>query len=338
MLDDPAPQQKIRMSREERIRRIVGYLLIAVLSLITLYGVYRPLGPPGIDPGWQWAVNQARDAGLIFGRDIVFTYGPLAYLMAPLDVSSNLLLANGFFLTVQVLFAVSLAVLFRRDPRLLPIAAFAVLFVIAHHQGLAVEGFFLLVVGLLSLLSVFTDHRIPLAIAATLAAILLLVKMSLGVASLVILAAALLIARVLFHRSYRLALGLVPFPAVLIVLGFLLFDRPGTFFTWLRLSAQVVSGYSVANSITNAVSNAGLQVAVGVITVGVWIGLPIVLRHDKNLLAYNLLFAPVVLIQFRLAFVRQDFHQIQFIPFMLALIAISVLFTHDRKFIGAHVA
>ena len=45
----------------------------------------------------------------------------------------------------------------------------------------------------------------------------------------------------------------------------------------------------------------------------------------------------MVLIQFRLAFVRQDFHQIQFIPFMLALIAVSSLFTHRRKQIGAHV-
>ena len=337
MLDDPAPQRKIQMSREERTRSVVGYLLIAGISLVTLYGVYRPLGPPGIDPGWQWAVNQAHDAGLIFGRDIVFTYGPLAFLMAPLDVSSNLLVANAFFLAVQALFAISLAVLLGRDPRLLPIAAFAVLFVVARHQGLAIEGFFLLVVGLLSLLSVFTGRRIFLAVAATLAAILLMVKMSLGVASLVILAGALIIAHVLFHRSSRLALGLLPFPVTLIILAILLFDRPGTFFQWFRLSAQVVSGYSVANSITNAVTNAGVQVAVGVITVAAWIGLSVVLRHDRRLLACNLIFAPVVLIQFRLAFVRQDFHQIQFIPFMLALIAISTLLTHDRKLVGAHV-
>jgi hypothetical protein len=338
MADDTAPQQNTQKPREDRIRSFVGYLLIACLSLVTLYGIYRPLGPPGIDPGWQWAVNQARGAGLIFGRDIVFTYGPLAFLMAPLDVSSNLLVANVFLLAIHLLFGASLAVLFRRDSRLLPIAACTLLFVIAHNQGLAIEGFVPLVVGLLALLSVFSGRHIPLAVAATLAAILLMVKMSLGVASLVILAAALIIARVLFHRSYRLALALLPFPVALIILAFLLFDRPGTFFRWLNLSAQVVSGYSIANSITNAVSNAGTQVAVGVITVGLWIGLSIVLRHERRLLACNLIFAPVMLIQFRLAFVRQDFHQIQFIPFVLALIAISALFTSNRRFIGAHIA
>jgi len=315
-----------------------GYLLIAILSLLTLYSVYRPLGPPGIDPGWQWAVNQAHDAGLVFGRDIVFTYGPLAFLMVPLDVSSNLLVANLFLLAVQALFTAALVALFVRDRRVSAVAIFAILFVIAHHQGLAGEGFFLLVVGLLALLGVFEDRRLPLAAAAALAAILLLVKMSLGVASLAILAVASIVARFFYRRPYRLALALLAFPVTLIILAVPLFDRPGTFFQWLRLSAQVVSGYSVANSITNAVTNAGVQVAVGIITVAAWIGMSVVLRNDRRLLACNLIFAPVVLIQFRLAFVRHDNHQFQFIPFMLALIAISSLFAHRRRLIGAHVA
>jgi len=325
-------------NRRRQIHLVIGLALVFLVGLTTLNGVYRPLGPPGIDPGWQWAVNQADSAGLVFGRDIVFTYGPLAFLMAPLDIASNLLLANLFFLAVQVIFVVTLAAQFARDRNLTTVAAFAVLFVIARHQGLAIEGFFLLVVGLLALLSVMYGRRIPLAVAATLTAILLLVKMSLGVASLVILAAALIIARVIFHQSYRLALGLLPFPVTLIILALLLFDGPGTFFQWFLLSAQVVSGYSVANSITNAVTNAGVQVAVGVITVAAWIGLSVVLRRDRRLLACNLIFAPVVLIQFRLAFVRQDFHQIQFIPFVLALISISALFTRNRRAVGAHIA
>jgi hypothetical protein len=293
--------------RRRQAHLVIGLALVFLVGFTTLFGIYRPLGPPGIDPGWQWSVNQAGSSGLVFGRDIVFTYGPLAFLMVPLDVSSNLLVANLFLLAVQALFTAALAALFVRDRHIPAVAAFAALFIIAHHQGLAIEGFIPLVVGLLALLAVLADRRLPLAAAATLAAILLLVKMSLGVASLVILAGALV-----------------------------MFDRPSTFFQWFYLSAQVVSGYSVANSITNAVTNAGVQVAVGLFTVAAWIGLSFVLRHDRRLLACNLIFAPVVLIQFRLAFVRQDFHQIQFIPFMLALIAASSLFTHRWRQIAAH--
>jgi len=322
--------------RRRQAHLVIGLALVFLVGFTTLFGIYRPLGPPGIDPGWQWSVNQAGSSGLVFGRDIVFTYGPLAFLMAPLDVSSNLLVANLFLLAVQALFTAALAVMFVRDRYVPAVAAFAALFIIARHQGLAIEGFIPLVVGLLALLAVLADRRLPLAAAATLAAILLLVKMSLGVASLVILAGALIIARFLFHRPSRFALGLLPFPVTLIILAVLLFDRPSTFFQWFHLSAQVVSGYSVANSITNAVANAGVQVAAGLLTAAAWIGLSVVLRHDRRLLACNLIFAPVVLIQFRLAFVRQDFHQIQFIPFMLALIAASSLFTHRWRQIAAH--
>ncbi|MDH3814116.1 MAG: hypothetical protein OEV48_06490 [Acidobacteriota bacterium] len=338
MPDESAPNQTTRSPREERLRSIVGFALIAGLSLVTLYGIYRPLGPPGIDPGWQWAVNQAADAGLVFGRDIVFTYGPLAFLMVPLDVSSNLLVANLFLLVVQVLFTAALAALFVRDRHVSAIAAFAALFVVVRHQELAPEGFLILVVGLLALLGVFADRRFPIAAAATLAAILMLVKMSLGIASLAILAVACIVARFLFNRPYRLALGLIPFPVTLIVFATVLFDRPGTFFHWLQLSLQMVSGYSIANSITNAETGPALQVVVGAIAVGAWIGFSVLLCRNQRLLACNLVFVPVVMIQFRLAFVRHDNHQYQFIPFMLALIAVSSLFAQRRRQITAHIA
>ena len=143
--------------RRRQIQLFIGLALVLLVGFTTLFGIYRPLGPPGIDPGWQWAANQAADAGLVFGRDIVFTYGPLAFLMVPLDVSSNLLVANIFLLVVQTLFTVALAVLFVRDRRVSAVAAFAILFVIARNQGLGIEGFLPLVVGLLALLGVFRE-------------------------------------------------------------------------------------------------------------------------------------------------------------------------------------
>ena len=324
--------------RRRQIQLVIGLVLVLLAGFTTLFGIYRPLGPPGIDPGWQWAANQAADAGLVFGRDIVFTYGPLAYLMVPLDVSSNLLVANIFLLVVQTLFTVALAVLFVRDRQVSAVAAFAIFFVIARNQGLGTEGFLPLVVGLLALLGVFTDRWPAIAVAAALAATLLMVKMSLGIASLAILAVASIIARFLFDRPYRLGLGLLSFPLTLIVLAMILFDRPGTFFHWVQLSLQVVSGYSIANSITNADTGPALQVVVGAIIVGAWIGFMVLLRRDRRLFACNLVFALVVLIQFRLAFVRHDNHQYQFIPFMLALVAISSFFAHRRRQIAAHVA
>jgi len=334
MAESTTTDVAVPSQRRDRLELAAGIVLIALTALVTLRGIYIPFGPPGIDPGWEWAVNTARDAGHAFGRDIVFTYGPLAFLMVPMDVSSNLLVANTFLLGIQILFAAALMTFFLHDRRLLSVAAFAVLFVCAQHQGLAVEGFLLLVVGLLTLLGVLVGRRLPVAVAALLAAVLFLVKMSLGVASLVILGTALVVARFVFRRPSQLTLALLLFPLTLVILATLFFDGPSTFFRWLHLSAEVVSGYSVANSIIGP----GVQVAVGTIAVAIWLGSSVALRHDRQLFACNLVFAPVVLIQFRLAFVRQDTHQLQFVPFMLALIAVSALFARRPRQIGAHVA
>ena len=282
-------------------------------------------------------MNQAADAGHVFGRDIVFTYGPLAFLMVPLDIASNLIVANVFRLVIQVIFIVAIAGLFVEERRLPALLTFAALLMGGRQLGLSIEGYLLLIVGLLTLIGVFFDRRTPVAIAASLAAILIMVKMSLGVASLAILVVGAVVARFLFDRSSRLAVGLIPFPIVCCSLAVLLFDSPSSFFQWLRLSMQVVSGYSVANSITTAASGPPVQVTVGFITVLAWIGVLRLVRRDQRLLACHLVFAPVVLIQFRLAFVRQDNHQLLFVPFMIALVAITVLFARQPRQLAAYI-
>lgn len=315
-------------------RQWAGIALILLVAFATLPGAYRPLGPPGIDPGWQWAVNHANEAGLEFGRDVVFTYGPLAFLMVPLDVAHNLLIANVFYIIVQMIFAAALVSLFLKERKLAPVAIFAVLFVCARHQGLTLEAQVLLVIGVLAVLSLLGENRLLLATAAGLSGILLLVKMSLGLAAVMLLAAAVAVAMIIYKRPWFFALGLSPFPLVGVLLAAVYFDSAGTFINWLTLSMEMVSGYSVANSILGPVS----QVAVGVVVVIGWLVAAVFVRSDRRLLAVILVFAPVVIIQFRLAFVRQDTHQLQFVPFMLALVALSTLFVRQRRHLVAHVA
>lgn len=303
-------------------------------AFVTLPGAYRPLGPAGIDPGWQWAINNAHQAGLMFGRDVVFTYGPLGYLMVPLDVAHNLVTANAFYMVVQALFAGALVLLFLNLRKVAPAAVFALLFVCARQQGLTLEAQFLFVVGVLALVSVLTGNRLPFAMAAALAGVLLLVKMSLGVAALAMLGMAVAAARFVFQRPRSFALGLLPSPLVVILLAPFYFDGTASFFKWLSLSMEIVSGYSVANSILGPTS----QVAVGVVVVIGWFAAAVLLRHDRVLLSCHLIFLPVVIIQFRLAFVRQDTHQLQFVPFMLALVALSALLVRRRRYLTTHVA
>lgn len=328
MNHDTSPDAILRLEqRQRRITTWIGITVLLFVAFATLRGHYIAFGPAGIDPGWQWAVNQAHEAGQVFGRDIVFTYGPLAFLMVPMDISNNLLVANIFHLGVQLLFAAALVGLFRGDRYLAGALVFAALVLCAQRQGLATEAFLQLVVGLLALLAIVRDLRWPIATASALAAVLLLVKMSLGIAAVAIIGAAFLVGHFLFRRPLSFFFSLLAFPIVLGGLATFFFDSPATFVRWFHLSSEVVSGYSVANSIIGP----PLQVTVGLVLVAAWFILAVAVRRDRLLFSCVLVFAPIVLIQFRLAFVRQDTHQLQFVPFMLALIAICALFCRLRR-------
>ncbi len=311
---------------------MAGIGLILVLSFITLRGIYLPLGPPGIDPGWQWAVNQAAQSGQIFGRDIVFTYGPLAFLAVPMDFSNNLVLGNIFLIIVQIAFAAALIGLFLRTRSLVSLAAFAVLYLVADHQGLALEAFFLIVVALLALDAVASDRLLPVATASVLSGMLLFTKITLGVGATVILLASLAVSKLLLKRSARFAVGLIPLPLVIAAVALLSFDSPASFFNWLVLSADIISGYSSANSIIGASS----ELVAGASMVAAWMLAMILIRSNRPLFVFMIVLTPLVLIQFRLGFVRQDTHQYHFVPFMLAVIALSILFSNRPRKIWVH--
>jgi hypothetical protein len=48
----------------------------------------------GLDPSWIVGLNLFAQQGFRFGRDLIFTYGPLGYLARPLDVGNHLVVAN----------------------------------------------------------------------------------------------------------------------------------------------------------------------------------------------------------------------------------------------------
>ncbi len=67
-------------------RKIFGIIKAALLLAIILW-IVMPSGPyrglPGLDGSWVFGLNMGHFSRMNFGRDIVFTYGPLGYLMYP---------------------------------------------------------------------------------------------------------------------------------------------------------------------------------------------------------------------------------------------------------------
>ena len=60
-------------------------VLVAALVFLRAFFDPYPAGT-GLGPSWQLGLTQASLSGLVFGRDVVFTYGPLSYLAVGVGV------------------------------------------------------------------------------------------------------------------------------------------------------------------------------------------------------------------------------------------------------------
>ncbi len=80
------------------ISRQPTVLLIWFISVLVLIpkGVFSAEGI-GLDPSWAIGLNLAIDANLIWGKELVFTYGPLGYLVTQLPDFQNKIIMILFF-------------------------------------------------------------------------------------------------------------------------------------------------------------------------------------------------------------------------------------------------
>ena len=170
--------------------------LVLALTIVT-WPVASTIAQPGLDPSWMLGLALAHEGGLDWGRDLVFTYGPLGTGVYPIATSSGVLLASlliAFLMHLLMVAAIFLA--FRRQWGL--VATTALTYIVAGAVGtiqadetvVAAFGFSVLALTV----PPRSAQRAALALAVgggALAAFSLLVKLNNGVAVAAIVAAAL---------------------------------------------------------------------------------------------------------------------------------------------------
>lgn len=85
------------MSTRYRFINLIIFLLSAFVILpIGFFGHVNA----GLDPSWQFSLHMAFENNLIFGKDYIFTYGPLGFLSTRLPFASTkpLLIISDIFL------------------------------------------------------------------------------------------------------------------------------------------------------------------------------------------------------------------------------------------------
>ena len=324
-------ENKSPQSHLARYARIAVVIVVVWLAFGALPGV--PFAPGvGLDASWVLGMNLAHTQGLVHGRDIVWTYGPLGYLSVPMGYGPVLYQVLVFKLGVYLLWCVALVRLalsavdwFRAWIPVL-IGIFAVVDPYGDHLHLAIFTWLLVVLA-----DTPAWGNAGLFLIAFLAALECLMKVNLGVQSALLFTAVLVVvwrqhARASKTVQRRIVAAGCLFPLAVVTLYSLESGGPAGVAAYLRNSLEIAGGYGEGMSADGPVS----QVAIALAGMAIlFLLLPWLEKPARNLAAGYVPAAVYAFFAFKAAMVRQDAHAANF-ELQLALASLF-LFAIARK-------
>jgi len=283
-----------------------------------------------IDNTWMFALNYAAAHHLAVGRDIVWTWGPLSYLLFPFDIGNNLARGLAFQAALWVLIVVILSDLFFRSTfQLRNLALFSILIglsVVDFHQLVHPDDLFL--PAALTLLVHFRLRGGIVRYVAALAIMGLIPLMQLTGGFIVAgVLAGLVVDRLLSgERGARMEGALAAaVPAVVALAGLRL--ALGSFAAiggYIRTGLELTRGYSVAMSWSGP--RIEFVVALEVIALLLAAVLLLMLRHREKARFFVLILVLPIVMSVKHAFVRQEFfHFVPFLSFVAVALALVTL-------------
>jgi hypothetical protein len=287
----------------------------------------------GLDPSWAFAVNDAHARGLIFGRDVFFTYGPLAWLTLPMDIGGNLVRGIAFQVFCWLVFTgVICWLVFGRRIGSKRLLCFAVCLLIGrrafHFYDYVGPELFLAFLGLLLLGAAAVEKRWRWFHTAAwiIGVLLLFVKFTAGI---MVLSAVILFAAGAGLRDRRMALHSLAAAAIgaplLFAAGYLVyFPSAAGLVRYVRAGLEVSSGYSTAMTSTGPPGPLLLALVVVVSWLVLMIRLYVV--RDRAFPIALAFLGPLFLV-FKHSFVREPLHVGMIFAFTPLLLAIVVLFS-----------
>lgn len=84
--------------------RIISFMLV----VMSTFPVYYSDIVSGMDPSWVLALNIINNNEQLFGSDYFFTYGPMGWLLYPLDVGNNLFISYCFWIAIHICFSITI--------------------------------------------------------------------------------------------------------------------------------------------------------------------------------------------------------------------------------------
>ncbi|HEV3203829.1 MAG TPA: hypothetical protein VGY77_05570, partial [Gemmataceae bacterium] len=309
-----------------------------ILLIISTFPNFLPRSrDSGLDQSWVIGLNEAAARGMIFGKEIIFTYGPLGFIDAPIDTGANVTIAAYFRFAIFFLFLLSIALIVFPSTSLVVSSLYILVFIALTFLGtrfyLLIELHLLLAVLGFLVFSQLRQSMLWAIPAAALAGLALLVKFSIGMAcasSFGIWAVVTLAQNPSMKTFFELSFLSLVFLAFFIGLFSLFGGPPATLIDYVRYSMVISRGYSSQMSGAPFGNIFDLILAIfqiALLGTLVLSGAP----SNRRYLILPILLAPSLFFLFKGGFVRYDrFHAEDYFTVIPAMAGFFLLIAKER--------
>jgi hypothetical protein len=297
----------------------MGVMVFVLLA--TMPGNYLPL-QAGLDPSWVYAANWLPHSDYVYGRDFIFPYGPLGFVLVTQDIGPNFMLAIGFWLAVQLLLG-ALLLRFYRNGLGKDAVIFGFAFVAAASTGLWAEYHLIIITALCCVGALAggtaSGMRLFALAAGVLSGVGFFVKLSVALSVVAILC--IFTVSALRRKSPDRELSTLPwigFFLIVLPLSWHFYPTAGDWTMWIREWLAIGSELNVAMALSG--SNVAVALALFVLAM-----VSFTLLRQMHLGIALFLIAPLIL-AFRHGFSRQDGHMTAFFGTVAVTATVPLLF------------
>jgi hypothetical protein len=227
------------------------YIIVFFFLFISFPLIFFKVPQTSLDPSWQIAIHLALKFELIFGKDFVFTYGPLGilYTRLPIGVPKIIYLLFDLFFIFNLGFILNYAI--KKSFGLLKFLFISLALITVTREGAEQWYFFFFLFHLL-LFQIETNKIIHIALALVLSLICFYLKLSLGIISIAVFLS--LIIFLLIRKELSWVKGAIILSSYLSIVWL------SSYFLKVDLSGYIQNSYQIINAYNDAMLTPGEEV------------------------------------------------------------------------------
>lgn len=319
----------------QRFKTFLKYILLSWIGLISFSVQVYPIRP-GLDWSWVFALNYFAEKGIKFGKDLVWTYGPLGFLVVPMDVGSNIKIGIVFQLFVwAVLIATLICLVYKNYFSNLQLFCF-LLFLSGGAWAWAWPrrwDYFIcfLVLFFLSLsMGMGRKWYLFYIIAALFSTLLIFIKFSSALLALSAMVLFTFVSAIFDRNKFRTseAISFIGIPVVFVLIYLLYNPSLIDLIYYLKYGYEIISGYSSGMSESGKTTQ--ILWALFFILIYFFMAFKLYKWKEKSFFL-SILFVVPLFVTFKHGFVRQPPHLITFFSFSLLMFGLILLFTDTKR-------